>query len=216
MDQYVQQPGGGNEPNFFRPDEVVVPQNQADTAVSVTPPRTMSMEPMPALPQAAESPASAPSAMSSRSFTWTASEFIEHKKSAAWFLCLMLATVVVTGVTWFAAHDIFLSCMVVLGVGIFGMYATHRPKQTAYSLAGALLAIGSRTYNLNDFHSFSITHEGTLLRIELFPLKRLAVAATFYCRPEDGDRIAALLSVYLPMTPPRNDFADRLMRSIRF
>jgi hypothetical protein len=222
MDQYVQQPGGANESNLFHPDEVVVSLNRQEVH-NVQSPRQLpsSPTPQPVAPPASQtqvlpSPSIPSSVAPSDSFAWNASEFIEHEKSAVWFFGLILVAIAVGAITWFAAHDIFLSVMTVLGVGVFGVYATHRPKQASYRLSGAVLNINTRTYNLHDFHSFSVAPEGTLLRIELAPMKRFAVSLTVYCRPDDGDRIVGLLAAYLPLTPPSNDFSDRLMRSIRF
>lgn len=206
MDQYVQQPGGASEPNLFQPDEGVSDLqagSRSERTSSYTPQTDVSMQ-------------GQDFSLPSNSYSWRASEFIEHKKSALWFLCLFLAVIAIGAITWFAAHDVFLSVMVVLGAGVFGIYAAHRPKQTTYKLDGASLGIGGRTYSLSQFRSFSIIPEGSVLRIELAPLKRFAVSTTMYCQPGDSDRVIAMLTAYLPMSPSRSNWVDRFMRSIRF
>jgi len=148
--------------------------------------------------------------------TWTAAEYIEHKKTSLWFLGLGFFALLLGAVVWFIARDVFLTSMVILGAATFGVYAARRPRQTTYSLDGATLLIGSRSYNLSEFRSFSMAPEGSLLAVELAPMKRFAVYTIIYCHPKDQEKVAALLSAYLPMTPPRNDLTDQLLRRIHF
>lgn len=197
MDEHAVRPGGTGEPNLFQPDNAAVSLAGRNEA-----PATPLQQ---ATPQDVGQP-----------LTWTATEYVEHKKPMGWFLGLGVATLCLGAAVWFMAKDIFLTVTVMFGTAIFGVYAARRPKEAAYSLEGPSLTIASRSYNLGDFRSFSIAPEGSLLAIELAPMKRFATYTVVYCHPKDQEKIAGLLSAYLPMTPPRNDLTDQFLRRIHF
>jgi|SRR5581483_9394339 len=219
MDQHVTQPGG--EPNLFQPDEVVVPTAASAAAVGAVQAPLEMPAPLQTTPQesaSAQSPTvpSVPLAPTPSSFSWTAAEYLEHRKSFSWFAALTLVAFLLGAGVWFITKDVFLSSMVVLGVAVFGIYAGRRPKQTTYRIEGPALHIGSRLYDLREFRSFSVIPEGPVVSVELVPMKRFAIYTIFYCTVKDADTIADLLSAYLPITPPRNDLTDQFMRRIHF
>lgn len=216
MDEHEVRPGGAGEPNLFQPDEVAVPVAGQQITPDATPvalgsskPNEAGVAPAPPQRQAVPQPVG-------ESLAWTATEYIEHKKNTGWFFGLAAAALCLGVAVWFIARDIFLTAMVVFGAAIFGVYAARRPKETSYGLEGSYLTIGSRSYDLGDFRSFSVTPEGPLLAIELTPMKRFATYTVVYCHPKDQEKIAELLSAYLPMTPPRNDLTDQFLRRIHF
>lgn len=209
MDQHAAQSGGSGEQNYFQPDSGSAPVSIASPVTSVTAIHAGATQ-MPA-------PALQPTANSvGEPLSWTALEYIEHRKSFAWFAGLGVVALLLGAVIWLIARDIFLASVIVVGVLGFGVYAARRPKQATYLLEGANLHIGARVYPLADFRSFSLTPEGALVAIELAPMKRFAVPVIFYCHQNDQAKATDLLSAYLPLTPPRNDLTDQFMRRIRF
>lgn len=150
------------------------------------------------------------------SVTWTASEFIEHQKSASWYLLLAVATVVVAGGLYWLIHDLITSIIIGIVAIIFGITAARKPRQISYALDSKGITIGSRFLPYADFRSFTVDQEGAFASVSLMPLKRFAPMTVIYLDPQDEDRILNLLSEYLPLDQTRTDAVERLMRRIRF
>ena len=149
-------------------------------------------------------------------FSWTTAEFIEHKKTTAWYGTLAVITLFIAVAVWFFARDVFLLIFLILGVITFGIYAGRKPKQQHYLIDGEGVKIGTRRYLYADFGSFSIIPEDEMIGIEFLPLKRFATYMTIYANSTDQEKIVQILSQHLPATLPRNDLTDRLLRRIQF
>lgn len=148
--------------------------------------------------------------------TWTASEFIAHQKSTAWYVSLSVGAVAGAGLAWFITKDFVPPVVVVIGALLFGFYAGHKPRQMSYSLDDRGLMVGGRFLPFSEFRSFSVVPEGAFASIELAPLKRFATVTTIYFDPADEDKIVSLLAAHLPMEEVQQDSVDQLMRRIRF
>lgn len=148
--------------------------------------------------------------------TWTASEFIAHHKSASWYAGLGVAALIIVALIWFLTRDVITAAIIAVGIALLGVYASRKPQQESYSLDEQGLSIGNRHYAYNEFRSFSLVPDGAFAGIEFAPLKRFATYTTVYYDPADEDKILGILSMHLPMEPPRADLTDQLMRRIHF
>ena len=63
---------------------------------------------------------------------------------------------------------------------------------------------------------FLVIQEGGVESIWFTPLKRFMPMVSIYFDPEDGDKIADILSEFLPFENRELDPVDRLMHRIRF
>lgn len=147
---------------------------------------------------------------------WTASEYIVHHKTAAWYLALAIVTAGLATAAYFLLRDLVTTGVVVLGGVILGIYAARKPRQRQYRIDDYGIAIDNQHYPYGQFRSFSIEPEGAFASIVLTPLKRFAIWLTLYYDPADEDKIVNLLSDRLPFEEHRRDPLERFVRSIRF
>lgn len=149
--------------------------------------------------------------------TWSAVEFIEHKKSFSWFLILGLVFIIIATAVYFIVHSVFPSIMVIL-IGIaFAVIGGRPPRVLDYVLSSSGIKIGERFISYNEFKSFSIIDENTnLSSISFNPLKRFTFPVTIYFDQINEDKILSLLMQFLPHEEAPNDPIDQLMRKLHF
>jgi hypothetical protein len=154
---------------------------------------------------------------SEESISWTASEYIAHQKSPAWFLALALAAVAGSvGVYFITDGDILAIVVIILGAIVFGVFAGKQPKEQTYSISPAGIAVGAKRYTFDQFKTFSIIDDGAFSSITFLPMKRFMPAVSVYYDPKDEEQIVQTLNNYLPMDIYKRDAVDKLMRKIRF
>lgn len=151
-----------------------------------------------------------------KGITWTASEFIAHAKSPAWYLALAAAAAVLAAGVYLISRDIISVIVVVVAAMLLGFYGGRQPRQLEYKLDSKGLSIGDRRLSYGEFRSFSVMAEGAFSSIVFMPLKRFAAPTTIYYPPEDEDRIVGVLSGHLPLEERTHDAVDRLMHRIRY
>jgi hypothetical protein len=149
--------------------------------------------------------------------SWTASEYIEHHKSAGWYLLLFLAAIAVAvGVYFITSGDITSVVVVVLAAIILGTVAARKPREQHYSISDSGITIGPKNYGFEQFKSFSLIEEDAFSSITFMPMKRFMPAISIYYDPNDEARIVDVLSIYLPIEDRGHDAIDRFMKKIRF
>lgn len=163
-----------------------------------------------------QAPASTLPSSQANSVSWTASEFIDHHKSAGWYFLLSLIALIIAAIVWFITRDIFSSSFVFIGILLLGVYGAHKPRQLTYAVDDLGITIGHMHHTFSEFRSFSVISEGAFSSIELVPLRRFAMYITVYFDPADEDKIIGVLSTHIPIQEPRNDLIEQLMRQIRF
>lgn len=148
--------------------------------------------------------------------TWTASEYVEHDKSAGWYIRFALVAVLGIGVIFFLTRD-FMS-VILLGViaVAFGIFAARKPSVLQYKLESSGITIGSKFYPINLFRSFAVVEEGAFHTITLLPLKRFMPAISLYYAPDDEPAILKTFSALLPQESRSQDALDKFMHHIRF
>jgi len=151
-----------------------------------------------------------------RSVSWTAPEFIEHKKSSSWFLILAAIILAVCVVVYFIDHSIFTIVMIIL-IGIaFGVIAGRPPKIVNFEISNEGILIGDKTIRYSQYKSFSVIPEASYGSIVFNPFKRFEFPITIYYDPVKENEILEILADYLPNIKPTNDPIEQLMRKVRF
>lgn len=150
------------------------------------------------------------------SFTWTASEYIEHDRSASWYLMLFLATAALATGTYFLTKEYFAVGTIILVGIVIGIFARQKPRKITYELSRSGLRVGEKLYNYNLFRSFSLTKDGALNSVQLSPLKRLMPPLSAYYDAADEEKIADILGDHLPYEDAKPDHIDRLSRRLKF
>lgn len=150
------------------------------------------------------------------SISWTASEFIEHKKSASWYLILVGATIIITGIIWFLTKDKITTATIVVVAVMVGLIGSKKPRELEYRIDSEGLHIAGRHFPFNEFRSFSVVHQGSTSGLVLRPLKRFSLLTTAYYDPADEQRILDILGPYLPMEQGKRDIIDEIMWRLHF
>ena len=199
--------GGTTSPQQVAPEQVQQPQPAAQ-------------QPTPQAPQVAEQvsqPEQQPElAPTGDAITWSASEFVEHQKSAGWYMATLGASMLAIAIVYFVTKDIFSVVVLTILAVVFLVFAGRKPRTLTYSLQGNSIKVGEKAYNLSNFKSFSLSDDGPIHSISFLPMKRFHAPLTIYFAPEDEDRIGNYLSNELPFEDRPPDAVDNLMKRIRF
>jgi hypothetical protein len=148
--------------------------------------------------------------------SWTASEFISHDKSAEWYLMLAIGGIILAFFLYLITKDFVTLGVVLAATVIFGVYASHKPRQLPYRVDSQGISIGNRRFSYNDFRSFSIMPEGAFSSVYLMPLKRFSPPTSIYYGPEEEEKVITIIAKHLPLEERKPDATDRLMRRVRF
>ena len=162
------------------------------------------------------SSSSAPVQASTKPVKWTASEFIEHNKSADWYLTLGIGGAVLAAGIYLLTQDVISVVMVIIVAVIFGIFAARKPRVLEYQVDELGMHIGAKFYPYSSFKSFAVVSEDSINSIWLLPLKRFMPILTIYFAPDDNQKIIDTLGKYLPIQNHEPDFVDRLMHKLRF
>jgi hypothetical protein len=231
------------EPQHFQPGQTISPQAMPVLPVQTpvlsppVPTVTPELQPIAVQPLAPTAPApllvssplpSSPSPNASdtpvtywegapnQSISWTASEYIAHHKSGAWYALLALIAVVVAATDYLLFKDKVSTGVIVICAVIFGILAASKPRELTYQLDPSGLTIGQRHFPYGEFKSFSVVPEGAFMCIVFMPLRRFMPLITVYYDPSDEERIMDILETELPFDTHHYDPIDQLLRRIRF
>lgn len=148
--------------------------------------------------------------------TWSASEYVSHEKEPSWYAVLSAAAAIVAAIVFFITQEILASVTIVV-VAFSGMfYAGRKPAVRNYALTDTGLTVDGKHYSIADFRSFSVVEEGAINSIWLKPLGRFNSMMILYFAPEDEEKIANALGIFLPYEQRELDAIDRATRRMRF
>jgi hypothetical protein len=150
------------------------------------------------------------------SVEWSASEFIEHSKSAGWYMLLAIGSLALAAIVYLLTKDAVSTGMVIVVAAVFGIFAARRPRVLNYSVTNRGISVGDKHYPYANFKSFSVVREGNIDSVWLMPLKRFMPTLTIYFEPKDEPKIIDVISQYLPVENGRVDAVDKLMHRLRF
>lgn len=152
----------------------------------------------------------------SEPITWTASEFIDHHKSPAWYGVVIGTFIALSAILYITIKDIIAIIAIGIAVVLFLVMASKKPRQLPYQVDDHGITIGNKFYAYSEFKSFALRREGVIGSISFTPLKRLMPEISIYYTPEDESRIVALLSERLPNDQRREGGTNAIMNKIRF
>src|SRR5581483_795586 len=79
------------------------------------------------------------------SITWTAAEYVEHKRGIGWYFALLVVTAGFAAGLFFLTKDYFATgIIVVLGI-IVAAYAGRKPGQVQFELSNKGIQVGTAT-----------------------------------------------------------------------
>lgn len=148
--------------------------------------------------------------------SWSASEFMNHQKTPAWYLSAAMILGVIGFLYYVLMQDYFGSIAIFVLGGLLMVGANRKPRTLQYRVDAMGISVGGRDYVYDDFQSFAIIKEDSIESIMLTPQKRWASIITLYFDPNDGQKIFEVLSTFLPLEERTKDTIDKFLHKIRF
>ena len=147
--------------------------------------------------------------------SWTASEFVDHQRGAAWYVGLIGATVGLDALLYLLSKDYFAMVIIaLLAIAVAGI-GHWRPRQVEYRLTDKGFHIGEKFYPYTQFKYFSIVHEGLLSSLEFDQIKRYLPPLAAFIDADDELAITDLVGSHLPVQPAKLSRIDSLSRRLR-
>lgn len=147
---------------------------------------------------------------------WSAPLFRHHEKGSGWYLVLILATVIVGGLAYLIARDRWAVIAIVALAVVVAIAAGKRPHDVEYVVTTDGIRVGSRSFSIDDFRSFSVIMDSAGRSIIISPIKRFIPPVTLFYNPEQEEKVVSILSAVLPLEDYHPDAIDRLSRRLRF
>ncbi len=194
------------------------PGTPAETQKAPEPAATWAFKSNNTAPQAAPSTATVPQVPASQPIVhWTASEFVAHQKSLAWYGILAISTIVSAGLIYVLTRGDKITALVVIVAALFfGYVAGRKPRTLQYEINESGITIGRHFYPYETFKSFWVEHQATFGSVSFMPLKRFMPLLTVYYSAEEEEAILNALSAHLPVEEPHRDMLDHFIDRIRF
>lgn len=147
---------------------------------------------------------------------WSTAAFIEHEKSASWYLMFAGGTLFVTALVFFITQEIIATGIIIIVAASAAFFASRPAETRHYEINEDGIKIDKRQFAFDDFKSFSVVEEGDKDSIWLKPLKRFIPFTIIYFEPKDEEPIIMALSAFLPHEARELDKIDQLTRKLRF
>ena len=150
-----------------------------------------------------------------QSFSWQASEFIHHQKSAGWYMVLGLLVVVLIIAAVITKQWFSIAVFAPMTAAVV-VYASKEPRILSYRLDSHGLSIDNKPNPYSRFKSYSVLKDTGWHMIDLDPTQRFAPRVSIIFDNDDLDKITAILDTKMPRVDREPDWIEKLTRSIRF
>lgn len=148
--------------------------------------------------------------------TWQASEYVEHEKSAKWFIVLGVIVVILALLAVLLMKNyMFALLIVVMGVAV-AVWARRPATEMQYELETGGVSVNGKHFALHDFRAFGLLQDGAIYAVVLLPNKRFSPGVNIYFPHELGEQIVDRLGATLPMETMEPDWIDKLTRKLNF
>lgn len=148
--------------------------------------------------------------------SWEASEYVHHEKRTIWFVWVLLAALILLGISIFLLQSITFSVLVIVMTIALLVYAVRPPHIMRYQLSHYGIRINDKTFRFHDFRYFGVIEEGPLISAVMIPVKRFLPAVNLYFPTEQADEIVDILGSNLPMEDVEPDAVEKMMHKLRF
>lgn len=150
-----------------------------------------------------------------QSFSWQASEFIHHQKTAGWYLVMGLIAFVLVAAAIVTRQWISIAVFATMTAAVV-VYASKEPRILNYRLDSHGVTIDNKPSPYTNFKSYSVLKDTGWHMIDLDPTQRFAPRVSIIFDSEDLDKITAILDAKMPRVDREPDWIEKLTRSIRF
>ncbi len=159
--------------------------------------------------------------MNNDKISWRAPEHEHREHDADWYWAVGIITLSLA-VVFFIFKNIFLSIIVVLGVGILFAHSKTPPRTIECALSRKGIRVNTKLYTWESLESFWILEErfaGKMhvgAKILLISKKPLMPHIVIPLDPNLTEEVHAALSQILPEEPQTEPLPDRIMRRLGF
>lgn len=149
--------------------------------------------------------------------SWSALEFIAHKKSLLWYLALIVVTIGLASLVLLLSHDKVSTVLIgIIGI-IFGATAGRQPRTLQYLLDSKGITINRAFRRYSEFKSFAVVEDDNLSTVIFMPLKRFTLPLSISIGADEMDEVVEKLSDYLPNDQSHgHDAVDHFVQRIHF
>jgi hypothetical protein len=147
---------------------------------------------------------------------WQASEYVEHEKSAKWFIILAVVVVVFVALAVFLLKNYTFAVLIVVMAISVALWARRPAMEVQYKLESNGVWVGSKFFAIHDFRGFGVLKEGAIYAVVLLPIKRFSPGVTVYFPEELGEQIVDVLGTSLPMEEITPDWIDSITHKLNF
>ena len=149
-------------------------------------------------------------------YSWSAPEFLYHKKSALWHIGVYSSIAAITLIMIFSKQWFSIPVFLLITILVF-QYAEVKPKNIAVTITSLGIIVGNKFYPFSEVKSFWILYNPPLKQLNLELTKRFSPIISVLIDNTDPAVIKELLSPYIMEDDTRvEDFIDRFIRFIRF
>ena len=146
---------------------------------------------------------------------WQATEYLQHDRSATWFIVLGIITLALMAVAIFWMQSISFAILIPVMAAALVMYVKRPPALISYTVSRKGIHINDKLHTYEEFRSFGVlSHEGNH-SVVLVPRKRFQLSQTVYFPEEIGEDLVDMLAARLPMNEVKPDAIDRFLARMR-
>lgn len=180
------------------------PTPEAQQSVSAATPETIASEPM------------GRPLVTDQSIEWQASEYVEHEKSAKWFVMLAVAALALVALAVFLLKNYTFAILIVVMTVAVAVWGRRPANEMHYRLDASGVWVSGKFFAMHDFRSFGVIQEGAIYAVVLLPVKRLSPGVRVYFPEELGEQIVDILGASMPMEDIQPDWIDSITRKLNF
>jgi hypothetical protein len=147
---------------------------------------------------------------------WSASEYIEHKKTMIWYIVLLLIAAGLLAVAILVLHEYTFAALVIVMTIAIVLWARRPAQEIAYKLQPDGVWVGQKFFPFHNFRAFGVVQDSATYSVMLLPVKRFAPGVTIHFPTELGEQIVDVLGSVMPMETIKPDFIDKLSKRLNF
>lgn len=146
---------------------------------------------------------------------WQATEYVQHDRSAKWFIVLAVITLGLMAAAIFWMQSISFAILLPVMAAALVVYVKRPPALINYTVSRKGIHVNDKLHAYEEFRSFGILSHDGLHSIVLTPRKRFQLSLTLYFPEEIGEGLVDMLAARLPMKEATQDAIDRMLARLR-
>ncbi len=146
---------------------------------------------------------------------WQASEYIQHDRSAKWFILLALVSLILIAIALFLMQSVSFAILVPVMAAALVIYVRRPPGVIDYVVSRKGVHVNDKLHTYDEFRSFGVLSHDGFHSVVLLPRKRFQLSQTMYFPEEVGEDLVDMLAARLPMNEVKQDAIDHFLARLR-